>query len=294
MSGPRVIRSIPEMQTASDAMRSAGERVGLVPTMGFLHEGHQSLIRLAGRKADKVVVSVFVNPTQFGPGEDHARYPRDFDRDLECISSSGGHIVFAPTADEMYPEGFATGVTVDGLSEILEGASRPGHFKGVATVVTKLFTSVKPHAAIFGRKDAQQVAVIRRLVRDLNLDVEIIVAPTIRHADGLAQSSRNMYLSADERLQSTVLFQALSEVERQLRAGVRNPRELEAAMVRVIGRSELAGIDYVAVRDAETFEEVDEVRSPAVAVLAVRFGKARLIDNQFLDPGSLSKVPDRP
>jgi pantoate--beta-alanine ligase len=293
LSGVRVIRDLAEMQGASDSMRSQGTRIGLVPTMGYLHEGHQSLIRRARRTVDRVVVSVFVNPTQFGPEEDFGAYPRDFERDLEIVEACGGEIVFAPSLEVMYPDGFSTHVSVEGLSDILEGASRPGHFRGVATVVTKLLTCVRPHAAVFGRKDAQQVAVITRLVEDLNLGTDILVSPTVREGDGLARSSRNMFLTAEERTQSTVLFQALREARHRLERGVRAVDLLESGMRRTIESRSLAKVDYAAIRDLDSFREIEEVSGPALAAVAVRFGKARLIDNLILYPGEAIEEPEK-
>jgi len=284
VSALHVIRTVAEMQAASDDMRRAGRRIGLVPTMGYLHEGHQSLIRRIRRDADRVVVSVFVNPTQFGPSEDLASYPRDLSRDIALIAESGGDIVFAPEAEDVYPDGFSTSVSVKGLSGVLDGASRPGHFDGVATVVAKLFACVRPHSAVFGQKDAQQVAVIRRMTADLNMGVEILVCPTVREADGLAKSSRNIYLTPDERSESGVLFQALQAAENHLRAGEADAGDLEAIMVEKIRCHPVAELDYAVVRDAETLGEVKEVRHPALAAVAARFGKSRLIDNLVLFP----------
>jgi pantoate--beta-alanine ligase len=250
--------------------------------MGYLHEGHLTLIRRASRIADRVVVSVFVNPIQFGPREDLGSYPRDFDRDLDMIGGGGGDLVYAPAAEEMYPEGYVTYVDVQRLTEHLCGASRPGHFRGVATVVTKLLTAVKPHVAIFGQKDGQQAEVIRRVVRDLNLDVEVLVSPTVREPDGLAMSSRNQYLSPEERSDATVLYQALQEARTLVQDGVRESSVLTDAMKRTIESRPRASIDYVALVDARDLQPTEEVSGEVLLAVAARFGKARLIDNIVL------------
>jgi pantoate--beta-alanine ligase len=267
------------MQAASDVARVGGLRVVLVPTMGYLHAGHESLIRRASREGDVVVVSLFVNPTQFGPNEDYSTYPRDFDRDCERIAASGGHMVFAPAVDEIYPDGFSTRVEVDGLTERLCGASRPGHFGGVATVVAKLFGAVKPHAAVFGQKDAQQVLVIRRLTRDLNLDVEVLVSPTIREPDGLARSSRNVYLSDAERRRAPVLYSTLQEGEHLIRMGIRDRGQVLDRMTSLLTKIPDTVIDYVEAVDAESLKPESCLGSVTLLALAVKFGRARLIDN---------------
>ena len=289
MSRLRVIESISEMQTVSEDARLTGNRVTLVPTMGYLHEGHASLIRRARRDGDVVVVSIFVNPTQFGHGEDYESYPRDFERDLELIERCGGEVVFAPTEEEMYPDGFTTHADVVGLTDHLCGASRPGHFRGVATVVAKLFTACRPHAAVFGQKDAQQAMVIRRLSRDLNLGVEILVSPTIREADGLARSSRNVYLSEGERAAAPVLFHALQAGQRLALKGERRREHLISAMRAEIERSELADIDYVEAVSADRLRQDEDLNDSFLLAVAVRFGRARLIDNILV-----SSDPQRP
>ena len=285
MGDLRVIRTVEEMHHAADQMRGAGHRIGLVPTMGYLHEGHLTLVRRAARVAERVVVSVFVNPIQFGPREDIGSYPRDFDRDLDLIGSAGCDLVYAPAAEEMYLEGRATYVDVDRLAEHLCGASRPGHFRGVATVVTKLFTAVKPHVAIFGQKDGQQAAVVRRMVRDLNLDVEVLVSPTVREPDGLAMSSRNRYLSPEERSEATVLYHALQEARALVRTGVRRSPVVIDAVKRTIESRPRALIDYVAVVDAWDLQPTEEVSGEVLLAVAARFGRARLIDNIVLCTG---------
>jgi pantoate--beta-alanine ligase len=279
MAGLKVIRTVEGMHRVADEMRGAGLRIGLVPTMGFLHEGHLSLIRQARRGADRVVVSIFVNQMQFSPKEDFSTYPTDFKRDMGLVRKVGGDLIYAPSAGEMYPEGYATYVGVERLTEPLCGLTRPGHFRGVTTVVTKLFAAVKPHLAVFGQKDAQQAVVIRRMVRDLNLDVEVRVGPTMREADGLARSSRNVYLSPEERHEAPVLYQALQEAEALVKQGERRTPAVLEAMRRRIGSRPSAQIDYVVAVDATELEPVEELSGPVLFALAVRLGEARLIDN---------------
>ncbi len=278
-----VIRGIAMARKACDAARSAGRTVGFVPTMGAFHDGHVSLVRRARDERDAVVVSIFVNPLQFGPGEDLSRYPRDEERDLSMAGELGVDVVFAPTVEEMYPGGQPE-VTVDPgpLGDRLEGAVRPGHFRGVATVVAKLFDVVGPCTAYFGEKDAQQLAVIRRMVRDLSFPVDVVACPTVRELDGLAMSSRNAYLSRDQREAAGCLFLALSEAAEMARAGEREAARLVAAMAREIGATPEARIDYAAVVDEEMFEQVGRISGPARALVAARFGKTRLIDNLLL------------
>lgn len=256
--------------------------VGAVPTMGYLHEGHLALVRRARAENDHVVVSIFVNPTQFGPNEDYARYPRDPERDLAMLRAEGVDVVFMPSVQQMYPEGFATYVNVERLTERLEGAHRPGHFRGVTTVVTKLFNILQPHRAYFGQKDAQQLIVIRRMTRDLAFPIEIVDVPTVREPDGLAMSSRNVYLSADERRAATVLFRALEQARQLWDAGVRDGSRLRAAMRAVVESEPLARVDYVSVADPDTLEELDAAGDRALASLAVRLGSTRLIDCAWL------------
>jgi pantoate--beta-alanine ligase len=278
-----VIRAIAMARKVCDAARSAGRTLGFVPTMGAFHDGHASLMRRARDERDHVVVSIFVNPLQFGPGEDLSRYPRDEDRDLSIAGQLGVDVVFAPSVEELYPAGQPE-VTVDPgpLGDRLEGAARPGHFRGVATVVAKLFDVVGPSTAYFGEKDAQQLAVIRRLVRDLSLPVEVQGCPTVREPDGLATSSRNAYLSQEQREAAGCLFLALSEAAQMARGGERDAASLVAAMAREIGATPEARIDYAAVVDDETFEEVSAIDGPARALVAARFGDTRLIDNLLL------------
>ena len=278
-----VIRAIAMARKVCDAARSAGRTLGFVPTMGAFHDGHASLMRRARDDRDHVVVSIFVNPLQFGPAEDLSRYPRDEDRDLSIAGQLGVDVVFAPSVEEMYPTGLPE-VTVDPgpLGDRLEGAVRPGHFRGVATVVAKLFDVVGPSTAYFGEKDAQQLAVIRRMVRDLSVPVEVEGCPTVREPDGLATSSRNAYLSPEQREAAGCLFLALSEAAQMARGGERDAASLVAAMAREIGATPEARIDYAAVVDDETFEEVSAIDGPARALVAARFGDTRLIDNLLL------------
>jgi pantoate--beta-alanine ligase len=278
-----VIRAIAMARKVCDAARSAGRTVGFVPTMGAFHDGHASLMRRARDQRDHVIVSIFVNPLQFGPGEDLSRYPRDEDRDLSIAGQLGVDVVFAPSVEEMYPAG-PPEVTVDPgpLGDRLEGAARPGHFRGVATVVAKLVDVVGPSTAYFGEKDAQQLAVIRRMVRDLSLPVQVEGCPTVREPDGLATSSRNAYLSPMQREAAGCLFLALSEAAQMARGGERDAATLVAAMAREIGATPEARIDYAAVVDDESFEEVSTLAGPARALVAARFGETRLIDNLLL------------
>jgi pantoate--beta-alanine ligase len=279
----RVVRTLEEMRQARAALTGS---VGFVPTMGYLHEGHLSLVRRARSECQHVVVSIFVNPTQFGPGEDYQRYPRDEARDLALLEREGVDLVFVPSAAEMYPEGFATWVEVSGpLTERLEGASRPGHFRGVATVVLKLFNLVQPHRAYFGEKDAQQLLVVRRMVADLNLPVEIVPCPTVREPDGLAMSSRNVYLSPEERTQALALSRALELARRLVREeGLRDAAELRRRLEDFLRRSPGVGLDYVSVAHPETLAELERIEGPALVLLAARVGPARLIDNALIEP----------
>ena len=256
--------------------------VGLVPTMGFLHEGHLSLVKASRERDGHVVVSIFVNPTQFGPNEDFERYPRDEERDLALLESEGVDVVFLPSVEEMYPEGASTFVNVEGITDVLEGARRPGHFRGVTTVVAKLFHIVQPHRAYFALKDAQQLAVIGKMVRDLRMDVEIVPMPTVREPDGLAMSSRNIFLTPPQREAALVLQKALLRAGELFVAGERGGKRLREAMRDVIAQEPLAQVDYVSVADAETLRELDNIEGPALASLAVSIGKTRLIDNVML------------
>ena len=253
--------------------------LGFVPTMGYLHEGHLELVRQARAKNPSVAVSIFVNPTQFGPKEDFAQYPRDTERDLALLQKKGVDIVFMPPAEEMYPPSFNSWVEVGKLAECLEGAARPGHFRGVATVVARLFDIVRPDRAYFGQKDAQQLLVIKQMVVDLDLGIEIIAVPTVREPDGLAMSSRNTYLNAEERKQAVVLYQALKLAQKLYADGEKDAKAIKAQMTALIGQQPLANIEYISIADAETLDELDTVKPPALISMAVRFGKTRLIDN---------------
>lgn len=277
----KVIKTIKEMQEHSRALSLKGIRIGFVPTMGALHEGHLSLVRQARKDNDVVIVSIFVNPIQFGPQEDFARYPRDLEGDREKLKNESVDIIFYPDIDDMYPEGYRTYVEVDGISEKLCGAFRPGHFRGVATVVTKLFNIVKPHRAYFGLKDYQQTVIIKKMVQDLNMDIEIITCPTVREPDGLAMSSRNLYLKPDERRAATVIYRTLLEVEKLIRES-RNPVEIRTVMLKSL-RSEplVTSIDYAGLYDPDTLEEIKDYsqKKEILIAIALRIGNTRLIDN---------------
>jgi pantoate--beta-alanine ligase len=268
-----------------EAFRRARETIGelgLVPTMGFLHEGHLTLVERARAENSAVAATIFVNPTQFGPHEDLARYPRDLQRDLQMLERAGVDLVFVPDVAEMYPAGFSTSVEVEGITRVLEGAVRPGHFKGVATVVCKLLNIADAERAYFGQKDAQQTVVVRRMVRDLNMCTEIVVVPTVREPDGLARSSRNIYLSPEERAAAPVLYRALRAVEHAWNAGERDGNRLRSTMRDVLVREPLAQVDYASVADPETLDELADARDGTLASLAVRIGHTRLIDNIVL------------
>jgi pantoate--beta-alanine ligase len=292
---PAIVRSGAELRRVTDDARARGGRVGFVPTMGALHRGHLSLVEEARRRAAFVVVSIFVNPTQFGPAEDFSKYPRDLEGDLAKVSGAGADVVFAPSPDEMYPPGDQTRVRVGALAEPLDGMFRPGHFEGVATVVAKLFALVGPCVAVFGRKDYQQWLVVRRMARDLCLPVEVVGRPTTREADGLAMSSRNAYLSPEERVRALSIARGLDAAVRAHGAGERDPRALEAA-ARASIEPAATSIDYVELRDADSLAAIDGAgAAPVRAVLAVacRIGSTRLIDNVVFgeDPSPLSGLP---
>jgi len=257
--------------------------VGFVPTMGYLHQGHISLVKRAKEENASVVVSVFVNPTQFGPKEDLARYPRDLPRDLEMLQGAGTDVVFTPSASQVYPPGFCTWVDVEGISSRLEGAERPGHFRGVATVVSKLFNIVEADNAYFGQKDAQQLAVIKRMVSDLNMNVTIVPCLTIRDWDKVAMSSRNVYLSEQERRAAPVLYRSLMLAQELRKNGERSAQRIKDEMAALMRKEPLANVAYVSIADPETLEELDTVKGKALVSLAVRFGGTRLIDNITLE-----------
>lgn len=284
----KIVPSIAEMQSIADALRKDATRIGVVPTMGFLHEGHLSLIRLAGRHADVVVTTIFVNPTQFAPHEDYAQYPRDIDRDARLAHDAGSHFLFTPESPAMYPDHYRTYVSVDEITSVLEGKVRPTHFRGVTTVVAKLFNITRPHVAVFGQKDAQQVAVIQRMVHDLNFDIEIIVGPIVREPDGLAMSSRNVFLSPAERVQSLSLSRSLNLAEKMIREGARAAESVRAEMLKLIRSQPTAAVDYISFADPVTLQEKDTLheKEPVLVSLAVRIGATRLIDNTVIVVGT--------
>ena len=275
----KTVTSLPDLRAARLPLKGT---IGLVPTMGYLHEGHLSLVRQAKAECDHVIVTIFVNPTQFGPKEDLSNYPRDLERDLELLSPLGVDLVWNPSAETMYPPGYQTWVEVEALTNPLEGAMRPGHFKGVTTVVAKLFNATQPHKAYFGQKDAQQAAVIRRMAVDLNFPLEVIVCPTVREADGLAMSSRNKYLNEAERQAATVLFRALSSAKGLYEGGERDAEALRRKMKEVLEAEPPAQLQYVSCADYDTLEELEEVTGKTLLSLAVFVGKTRLIDNFVL------------
>jgi pantoate--beta-alanine ligase len=280
-----IINRRQRMSSVARKIRREQDRtVGLVPTMGALHEGHLSLVREARRMCDVVVVSVFVNPAQFGPGEDFERYPRDLTKDTALLTDYNVDYIFAPTVEEMYPKGFASYVNVEGLSEQLEGASRPGHFRGVATVVTILLNTVRPDFAFFGQKDAQQALIIRRLVKDLAFDTEIVILPIVREDSGLAISSRNLYLTPDEQNSATVIHKALKQAKVAFKDGERNAQRIIDVVRNTIDAEPRARLDYVTVADAETLEKIDRIdERPTLIAVAAYVGKTRLIDNTILN-----------
>jgi pantoate--beta-alanine ligase len=282
-----IISDLKEMQTRCLAARHTGQTIAFVPTMGFLHEGHLSLLREGRKRGDLLVLSIFVNPAQFGPNEDLATYPRDLQRDLELARTTGADLVWTPTQEQIYPPGYATSVNVAGLTEVLCGASRPGHFSGVTTVVSKLFNVVQPHVALFGQKDFQQLAVIRCMVRDLNIPVEIVGMPIVRETDGLAMSSRNVNLSPDERQQALVLSQAIKRGRQLAIAGVKAVDEVLDVLRTMIEAQPDARVDYLQICDQMTLREQTRIEIDSVLLLAVFVGKTRLIDNGFLSPQAL-------
>jgi pantoate--beta-alanine ligase len=278
----KICNTIGNMRDACRAAREGGRRLGFVPTMGALHEGHLSLVRAAMEACEVVAASIFVNPTQFGPQEDLAKYPRSFERDCELLEREGVELLFAPTVEEMYPVGAATWVTVEGLSDKLDGRSRLGHFRGVTTVVAKLFHIIEPDAAFFGQKDAAQVAIIRRMVRDLNFGVEIVVCPIVREADGLAMSSRNAYLDAEQRKNALVLHRALMRVKELWEGGERDAAKLISAGSEQIAQEQSVRLDYFEIVDADSLEAAREVCGGELVAAAAWVGATRLIDNVLL------------
>jgi pantoate--beta-alanine ligase len=280
-----IIRTIAWMTEKARQARLEQRVIGFVPTMGALHAGHLALVRRARKECSPVYASIFLNPKQFGPNEDLSKYPRPLEVDVEKLTAERIDGLFLPDASEMYPPGFSTCVDVDGLSERLEGKTRPGHFRGVSTVVLKLLEIVQPHFAYFGRKDAQQVRIVQQMVRDLNLTTEIVVCPIVRESDGLAMSSRNTYLGGEDRKAATVLYRALRTAEKELNAGLRDSLELQHLLVRAIASEPRARLDYAEIVDAETFEPVVRVTRRSYVVLAAFLGRTRLIDNMLIEPG---------
>ncbi len=276
----QIIETTAEMQKVR---RSIQGSVGFVPTMGYLHEGHLTLVQRSREANDRTIVSIFVNPTQFGPNEDFDRYPRDYPRDFAMLEKEKTDFVYLPTPSQMYPEGYNTWVEVYKVTDRLEGAIRPGHFRGVATVVNKLFNIIQPTRAYFGQKDAQQCIVIKKMVIDLNMNLEMIIVPTVREADGLAMSSRNIYLNPDERQQAVALNQSLVLAKKMWSAGEHDSLKIRAAMIELIKKAPLGKIEYISIADALTLRELEKAESPAVISMAVKFGKTRLIDNILLE-----------
>ena len=278
----QVIEQIADMRAWSEGERRRDRRIVFVPTMGSLHDGHLSLVRDAKTRGERVVVSIFVNPMQFGPSEDFAKYPRDLQHDRALLESLGIDVLFHPTVAEIYPDGYQTHIEVENLSLPLCGSVRPGHFRGVATVVAKLFNIVRPHVAIFGEKDFQQLQIVRRLVRDLSMDIEIVGHPIVREADGLAMSSRNAYLTPEERRAAVCLSRALCQAEKRVRRGETSAAALLRGVAAELGKEPLAQVEYAKLCDADSLQEIDRVQGTAVLALAVRFGRARLIDNRVI------------
>jgi pantoate--beta-alanine ligase len=280
----KLVTTIDEMRDLRESTRQSGQRLGLVPTMGALHEGHLSLVRAANDKSDVVAVSIFVNPTQFGPNEDFAKYPRTLEKDSEMLEREHVDVIFAPSVDDMYPAGAVTWVTVERMSDRLCGKSRPGHFRGVTTVVCKLFHIVEPHSAFFGQKDAAQVAIIRRMVRDLNMPVSIEVCPIVRESDGLALSSRNAYLNPEERKSALVLHRSLQRAERLFENGERDSAKLIVAGKEEFKNEPSARLDYFEIVDPDSLEPVTTISNRALIAVAGFIGNTRLIDNLIVDP----------
>lgn len=280
-----LFRTIDEMRSASLQWRREGVRIGFVPTMGALHEGHLSLLDLVRPHCDRLVVSIFVNPTQFGPQEDFKRYPRNLEEDLRLLEKRQADVVFTPEIEEIYPKDYATYVEVERLSSVYEGAIRPGHFRGVCTIVAKLFIVVQPDVVAFGQKDAQQVAVLKRMTRDLHLAMEFLVGPTVRESDGLAMSSRNAYLTGDQRTKATILYRALKAAEARILAGEKNPERVREAMWSAFAEIAEFRLDYGDIVSPESFEQLTEIRGTMLLIIAGRIGSVRLIDNLSVSTG---------
>jgi len=280
------IKKIKEMKSYIKEKKREGKIIGFVPTMGYLHPGHLSLIKKAKEDCEVAVVSIFVNPTQFGRGEDYNRYPRNLERDRKLCQKEGVDVIFAPEVKEMYPQGYSTFVEVEGrISSILEGASRPGHFRGVTTILTKLFHIISPDYSYFGEKDYQQALVVKKMVRDLNFNTQIFVLPTVREEDGLAVSSRNSYLNKEERKEAAILYKSLIAAKEKIKKEERDPHRLISCMKNLIEKEPLAKIDYVAVVNPETLKEVKKINKKVLLILAVNIGKTRLIDNMKIEIG---------
>lgn len=279
----RIIEKIADMKELIISYKRMGKSTGFVPTMGYLHEGHLSLVNAAKTENDITIMSIFVNPTQFGPKEDFSKYPRDMDRDSMLAENAGVDVIFAPAAEEMYPRGYKTYVNVEEITDVLCGRSRPGHFRGVTTVVCKLFNIIEPDRAYFGQKDAQQAIVIKKMVKDMNMNTDIIVCPIVREADGLAMSSRNVYLNSEERKSALILSKALLEAERIIKSGEINKEKVLEFLKGKINTEKLADIDYVQILDASELKELDILDGSVLIALAVRFGSTRLIDNIIVE-----------
>ncbi|MBU4345498.1 MAG: pantoate--beta-alanine ligase [Proteobacteria bacterium] len=283
----KVITTAKEMQEHSERMRSLGKTIVFVPTMGALHEGHLALIKEGRKLGDDLVVSIFVNPSQFSPEEDFESYPRNFDKDLKLLQKEGVDVIFSPNEDEIYQDGFQTYVDLENLPNYLCGISRPIFFRGVATVVAKLFNIVRPHIAIFGRKDYQQLVIIRRMARDLNFDIKIVGFPTVRESDGLAMSSRNSYLAPEQRINAVSLYKSLKQSQKLVESGIKDAKRIIDAAYTLIKSHPETAIDYIAICDPETFADMETIDRPALMALAVNVGKTRLIDNMILNPESM-------
>ncbi|HOV26775.1 MAG TPA: pantoate--beta-alanine ligase [Pseudobacteroides sp.] len=279
----RVIEKIKDLKAIIRSQKSSGKTIGLVPTMGYLHDGHLSLVKASRDENDFTIMSIFVNPTQFGPNEDFDSYPRDMERDTKLAEAAGVDVIFAPSKDEMYPDGYKTYVEVEDITNVLCGKSRPGHFRGVTTVVAKLFNIVEPDKAYFGQKDAQQVIVLRKMVKDLNMNLEIVTCPIVRESDGLAMSSRNTYLSPEERSGALVLSQSLFEAEKIIKDGERDAAKIIGYIKNRISQVEIAEIDYVEITDIDDLKSVEHIAGKVLIALAVRFGRTRLIDNVIVE-----------
>ncbi|MBM2841615.1 MAG: Pantothenate synthetase [Bacteroidetes bacterium] len=277
-----VIKDVVEMQRLAERLRTEGKRIAVVPTMGYLHEGHLKLIEIAKQHAQIIVTTIFVNPKQFGPSEDFSRYPRNLERDTQLASNVGTDYIFAPATEAMYPSDYHSFLDIEQIADVLEGKARPGHFRGVATVVAKIFNITKPHVAVFGQKDAQQIVVVRQMVRDLNFNIEIVVAPIVREPDGLAMSSRNTYLSGEQRSEAPILFTSLKLAENLIHEGDRNAAAVIERMRDLISKNTAGVVDYISIADAATLKELSQCKGTLLVSLAVRFGSTRLIDNIIL------------